>query len=122
MVFAYEMHREQIGAWDDTMKQMQIGNRTFDWEQGKVYVMGILNVTPDSFSDGGRYDSVDASLYHVEEMIAQGVDLVDLGGGDLPSCDPFGGDQGTLRHSGFGRYLQGSGDGCCPAGRGRHGQ
>ena len=80
MVFAYEMHREQIGAWDDTMKQMQIGNRTFDWEQGKVYVMGILNVTPDSFSDGGRYDSVDASLHHVEEMIAQGVDLVDLGG------------------------------------------
>ena len=80
MVFAYGMHSEQIGVWDDTMKQMQIGNRTFDWDQGKVYVMGILNVTPDSFSDGGRYDSVDASLYHVEEMIAQGVDLIDLGG------------------------------------------
>lgn len=42
--------------------------------------MGILNVTPDSFSDGGKYNSVDAALQHCEEMLEQGADLIDLGG------------------------------------------
>ncbi|RMG67936.1 MAG: dihydropteroate synthase [Bacteroidetes bacterium] len=42
--------------------------------------MGILNVTPDSFSDGGRYQEVSAALRRVEEMLAQGADLIDLGG------------------------------------------
>ena len=43
-------------------------------------VMGILNVTPDSFSDGGRFDAVDRALAHADEMIAAGVDLIDVGG------------------------------------------
>ncbi len=43
-------------------------------------VMGILNVTPDSFYDGGKYYSLDAALYHVEEMIRDGVDIIDIGG------------------------------------------
>ena len=43
-------------------------------------VMGILNVTPDSFSDGGRYNSVDTALQHCEEMLAQGADIIDIGG------------------------------------------
>lgn len=42
--------------------------------------MGILNVTPDSFSDGGKYDHLDAALYHAEEMIREGADIVDIGG------------------------------------------
>lgn len=42
--------------------------------------MGILNVTPDSFSDGGRYAALDASLSHAEEMIEAGVDIIDIGG------------------------------------------
>lgn len=42
--------------------------------------MGVLNVTPDSFSDGGRYATLDASLSHAEEMIAAGVDIIDIGG------------------------------------------
>lgn len=42
--------------------------------------MGILNVTPDSFSDGGRYTALDASLSHAEDMIAAGVDIIDIGG------------------------------------------
>lgn len=42
--------------------------------------MGILNVTPDSFSDGGRFQSLDAALSHAEEMIAAGVDIIDIGG------------------------------------------
>ncbi len=43
-------------------------------------VMGILNVTPDSFSDGGRFNALDAALSHAERMIADGVDIIDIGG------------------------------------------
>jgi dihydropteroate synthase len=43
-------------------------------------IMGILNVTPDSFSDGGKYNSVDAALQHCEEMLEQGADIIDIGG------------------------------------------
>lgn len=43
-------------------------------------VVGILNVTPDSFSDGGRYTSVDAALRHAEGMVADGADIIDVGG------------------------------------------
>ena len=57
---------------------MRIGNREFD-ERGKTYVMGILNVTPDSFSDGGKYQSVDAALFRAEEMLAEGADIIDIG-------------------------------------------
>ena len=59
---------------------MIIGNRKFDFGQGHVSVMGILNVTPDSFSDGGRFHKQDEALRHVEEMILQGVDIIDVGG------------------------------------------
>ena len=51
---------------------MRIGNRTFD-TANHTYVMGILNVTPDSFSDGGSYNQLDLALKHVEEMMEQGV-------------------------------------------------
>jgi len=58
---------------------MKIGNRNF--EIGKhTYVMGILNVTPDSFSDGGKYNQIDSALSHVEEMIRDGADIIDVGG------------------------------------------
>ena len=43
-------------------------------------VMGILNVTPDSFSDGGSYSSLEFALSHAEQMIADGVDMIDIGG------------------------------------------
>ena len=43
-------------------------------------IMGVLNVTPDSFSDGGKWDSVDAAVAHAVELTAQGADLVDVGG------------------------------------------
>lgn len=60
-------------------KGLQIGNRFFE-RQGKTYIMGILNVTPDSFSDGGKWNQIDAALKHTEEMIAQGADIIDVGG------------------------------------------
>jgi len=45
----------------------------------KTLVMGILNVTPDSFSDGGQFDTVDAAVAHMHEMVAAGADLIDVG-------------------------------------------
>lgn len=58
---------------------MKIGNREFE-TTGHTYVMGILNITPDSFSDGGRYNALDQALCRVEQMIAEGMDLLDIGG------------------------------------------
>ena len=60
---------------------MQIGKKQFDVETHKhTYVMGILNITPDSFSDGGKYNDMDHALQHVEQMIADGMDILDIGG------------------------------------------
>lgn len=58
---------------------MKIGNREFR-AKGKTYIMGILNVTPDSFSDGGSWRELDRALFHAEEMVRQGADLIDVGG------------------------------------------
>jgi dihydropteroate synthase len=49
-------------------------------ELSQPRVMGILNVTPDSFADGGRYNRIDSALRHAEEMAAQGADIIDIGG------------------------------------------
>lgn len=46
----------------------------------RPHIMGILNVTPDSFSDGGRYQSLDQALRRGEELVAAGADLIDIGG------------------------------------------
>ena len=58
---------------------MKIGNRTFTFGK-KVYIMGILNVTPDSFSDGGKFDTLEHAMAQVEKMIEEGADLIDVGG------------------------------------------
>ncbi|MCM1039477.1 MAG: dihydropteroate synthase [Roseburia sp.] len=58
---------------------MKIGNKEFQ-VKGHTYVMGVLNVTPDSFSDGGKFNQMDAALHHVEEMITDGMDVLDIGG------------------------------------------
>ena len=58
---------------------MIIGKKTFDLEN-HCYIMGILNVTPDSFSDGGKFNNLDAALRHTEEMIRDGADIIDIGG------------------------------------------
>ncbi len=58
---------------------MKIGNREFD-VKNKTYIMGILNVTPDSFSDGGKWNDMDHALKHTETMIAEGADILDIGG------------------------------------------
>ncbi|MCR4671642.1 MAG: dihydropteroate synthase [Lachnospiraceae bacterium] len=58
---------------------MKIGCRKFDTER-HTYVMGILNVTPDSFSDGGKYMGTEAALRRAGEMIREGADIIDIGG------------------------------------------
>ncbi len=56
---------------------------------GRPRVMGILNVTPDSFSDGGRHQALDAALAHARHLCAEGADLLDIGGESTrPGADP----------------------------------
>ena len=59
-------------------KRLTIGNKEFDLS--RAIVMGILNVTPDSFSDGGRFDRVEQALEHALLMQQQGADVIDIGG------------------------------------------
>jgi len=58
---------------------MIIGNKEFKIGE-RTYIMGILNFTPDSFSDGGKFDNIDAAVEHVKKMIDDGADIIDIGG------------------------------------------
>ena len=58
---------------------MIIGGKKFDVEN-ETYVMGILNVTPDSFSDGGKYNGMDQAMEHARQMVEDGADIIDVGG------------------------------------------
>lgn len=64
---------------------MRIRGRDFSWGK-KTYIMGILNVTPDSFSDGGYYVKPEAALRQAERLIEDGADILDIGG---ESTRPF---------------------------------
>lgn len=61
------------------IKTIKFLNKTVTFGE-KTLIMGILNVTPDSFSDGGDFSDVDKAMAHAKEMIAQGADMIDLGG------------------------------------------
>jgi dihydropteroate synthase len=58
--------------------QWQVRGREFDLRQ-KTLVMGVVNVTPDSFTDGGQFDTPDAALSRLGELLEQGVDIIDIG-------------------------------------------
>lgn len=58
---------------------MKIGNKEFDTAK-HTYIMGILNVTPDSFSDGGKWNGYEAAMRHAEELLEGGTDILDIGG------------------------------------------
>jgi dihydropteroate synthase len=60
------------------MKTINCKGKLLDLSTPKI--MGILNVTPDSFFDGGRYNSVDNALFQVEKMLVEGADIIDIGG------------------------------------------
>ncbi|WP_141434203.1 dihydropteroate synthase [Bacillus sp. 03113] len=58
---------------------MKCGRYTLDFEK-KTVIMGILNATPDSFSDGGKFHHLDRAVQHALEMVEQGADVIDIGG------------------------------------------
>src|SRR3989440_3472547 len=61
-----------VREWKIARRSLPYGERTL--------VMGVLNVTPDSFSDGGKFFSFDKAIAHAEQMIAEGADIIDVGG------------------------------------------
>ena len=61
-----------IRQWKLARRSLPYGERTL--------VMGVLNVTPDSFSDGGQFFSFDQAIAHAEQMIDEGADIIDIGG------------------------------------------
>ena len=61
------------------MRHLSIRDYIFEWGK-RTYLMGILNITPDSFSDGGNFLKIDIALYHAKKMIDEGVDIIDIGG------------------------------------------
>lgn len=74
---------------------MIIGNREF---KDRTYVMGILNVTPDSFSDGGTHNTLDSALKYAEKMINEGADIIDIGGESTrPGYTPVSDDEEISR-------------------------
>ncbi|WP_309728682.1 dihydropteroate synthase [Chamaesiphon sp. OTE_75_metabat_556] len=60
-------------------KNLNIRSKSFDWGS-RTYIMGVLNVTPDSFSDGGRFATVNAAIDRAIQMVISGVDIIDIGG------------------------------------------
>ena len=58
---------------------LRCGSQTFDFAE-RTYVMGILNITPDSFSDGGRFQNHSEALDHAKQMVDEGADIIDVGG------------------------------------------
>ncbi len=60
-------------------KPLTIRSTKFDWGS-RTYIMGVLNVTPDSFSDGGKFQTVDAAIEASIDMVGSGVDIIDIGG------------------------------------------
>jgi dihydropteroate synthase len=60
-------------------QSLKIGGKEFDFRR-RTYIMGILNVTPDSFSDGGKYLDTQAAIAQTQKMLAEGADIIDVGG------------------------------------------
>jgi dihydropteroate synthase len=73
------------------MTVLRCGSHTFDLSQPRV--MGILNVTPDSFSDGGHHAGLEQALRRARAMVAEGADLIDVGGESTrPGARPLAGE------------------------------
>lgn len=80
----------------DTNSKFYCGK--FQLDLMRPLVMGIVNVTPDSFSDGGKYSSVDLAVEHALQLIAEGADILDIGGESTrPGADPVGLDEELRR-------------------------
>lgn len=70
----------------------------FHWDTSRALIMGVLNVTPDSFSDGGRFLDVDHAVAHAREMVRAGADIIDVGGeSSRPGAAPVGAEEELCR-------------------------
>ena len=79
-----------MNSWNIKNRKMPIGQRTL--------IMGILNITPDSFSDGGQFFGFDSALAHAEQMIADGADIIDVGGESTrPGGEPISAEEEIKR-------------------------
>src|SRR5690625_5173261 len=68
---------------------LTVNGNPFQWNE-KTYIMGILNVTPDSFSDGGQYNTIDKAVEQAIQMEKAGADMIDIGGESArPNHDPI---------------------------------
>ena len=63
----------------NNQKKITIRNKSFEWGK-RTYLMGVLNITPDSFSDGGDFNTIESALAQAENMVKYGVDIIDIGG------------------------------------------
>ncbi|XP_042475199.1 folate synthesis bifunctional protein, mitochondrial-like [Macadamia integrifolia] len=70
---------------DGLKRVLPVGNHLWDWSK-RTHVMGVLNLTPDSFSDGGKFQSVEAAVSQVRLMVSEGADIIDIG---AQSTRPF---------------------------------
>ncbi len=71
------------------LKPLKVRNKVFNWDEGPFF-MGIINVTPDSFSDGGDFFSLDSALKRAYELVEEGADILDVGGlSTRPYSDPI---------------------------------
>jgi dihydropteroate synthase len=59
--------------------KITIRNKSFEWGK-RTYLMGVLNITPDSFSDGGDFNTLESALAQAKKMVNSGVDIIDIGG------------------------------------------
>jgi dihydropteroate synthase len=77
--------------------EVEPDHRGYPWEDGTA-IMGILNVTPDSFHDGGEYDALGDAVRRAEEMVAAGADIVDVGGESTrPGAEPVSAEEERSR-------------------------
>ena len=75
---------------DEAAARLVLAGQNSDAPIGIARIMGVLNVTPDSFSDGGKFTELDAALERAREMISEGADLLDIGGESTrPGADPY---------------------------------
>ena len=74
----------------DEMQHMIWQTTRFTIDLTRPKIMGIVNITPDSFSDGGRFDTLNAALRHCEKLLKDGADILDIGGeSSRPGADPL---------------------------------
>lgn len=80
--------KEALLCYESNARVLHAGDFLLDFGE-RTYVMGILNVTPDSFADGGRYSNVQAAVEHGLQMAAEGADIIDIGGESTrPGAEP----------------------------------